>query len=55
MLEELVGKEQSAFVKGINIHDNILLAHELVYKYNRKSISPRVIFKVDIKKAFDFV
>ncbi|TYG69270.1 hypothetical protein ES288_D05G218100v1 [Gossypium darwinii] len=36
----LILKSQSAFIKGRNINDNILLAYELMRGYNRKQISP---------------
>lgn len=35
--------------------DNVLLCHELVRGYNRKGISPRVVMKMDIRKAYDTV
>lgn len=55
VLPLLVGCGQSAFVKGRDVHDNILLTHELVNNYQRKQISPRVVIKVDIRKAYDIV
>ena len=53
--DELGGNKKSAFVRGRNIHDNILLAHNLVCTYSRKSISPRAMIEVDIKKAHDSI
>lgn len=35
--------------------ENVLLATEVVQGYNKKSISPRAMLKVDIRKAFDTV
>ncbi|KAK1301682.1 hypothetical protein QJS10_CPB12g00917 [Acorus calamus] len=50
---KLVSNHQSAFIKGRNIHHNILLAHELIrYLNHGKS---KACIKVDIKKAFDSV
>ncbi|KAL5704963.1 hypothetical protein ACHQM5_023319 [Ranunculus cassubicifolius] len=43
------------FVKERNIADNILLSHEMVRKYGRKSISSRSTIKIDLTKAYDFV
>ncbi|XP_020272640.1 uncharacterized protein LOC109847811 [Asparagus officinalis] len=51
----LVNDAQSAFVEGRQISSNILLAHELVKGYNWKSISPRVLLNIDIRKAFDTI
>lgn len=52
-LPEIIEPNQSAFVGGRSISDNILLAQEIVQGYNRKSISPRCALKVDLQKAFD--
>lgn len=35
--------------------ENVLLASELVQGFNRKSVSPRSLLKVDLRKAFDSV
>lgn len=51
----LVGPEQAAFVKGRNIFDNIMVAHELVKHYSRKNISPRAMLKIDIRKSYDSI
>ncbi|XP_020259034.1 uncharacterized protein LOC109835466 [Asparagus officinalis] len=51
----LINEAQCAFVKGRQISNNILLAHELVKNYGRKSISPRIMLNIDIKKAFDTI
>ncbi|XP_074301022.1 uncharacterized protein LOC141632369 [Silene latifolia] len=53
VLPSLVGPEQAAFVKNINIFENIMLSQTLVKGYNRSNISPKCLIKVDIKKAFD--
>ncbi|KAK9756010.1 hypothetical protein RND81_01G066800 [Saponaria officinalis] len=45
--------EQSAFVKGGNIFDNIILTQRLVKNYEWKNLTPRCLIKVDIRKAFD--
>lgn len=34
---------------------NILLATELIKKYNTKNISPRFMLKIDLKKACDSI
>ncbi|XP_060190282.1 uncharacterized protein LOC132619370 [Lycium barbarum] len=50
-----VGPNQSAFIPGRVISDNILLSHELVKGYTRKHISPRCMIKVNIQKDYDSV
>lgn len=48
----LVGEEQAAFVPGRFIHDNTILAQELIRGYGRKQLSPRCMLKVDLQKAY---
>ncbi|XP_020266944.1 uncharacterized protein LOC109842484 [Asparagus officinalis] len=55
VIGSLVNEAQSAFVKGRQISNNILLAHELVKNYGRKHLSPRVMINIDIRKAFDSI
>lgn len=47
-LYELVGPQQSAFIKGRHIVDNILLIQELVQGYDRGDSEPRCALKIDI-------
>lgn len=44
MLDELVGPYQSAFIKGRNISENILLAHERVRNFHRDKGTPKFCF-----------
>ncbi|XP_038994260.1 uncharacterized protein LOC120118220 [Hibiscus syriacus] len=53
LLHDLITLNQTTFVKGIHIIDNILLAQDLVKGYGRKSISPRCAIKINLQKAFD--
>lgn len=53
VLDELVGPHQSAFIKGRNISENILLAHELVRNSHRDKGTPKFCAKLDIRKAYD--
>lgn len=48
-----INLNQSAFVEGRNISDNILLAHELVHNYHRPCVSAKSAIKIDLFKAFD--
>ncbi|XP_022040407.1 uncharacterized protein LOC110942954 [Helianthus annuus] len=54
-LNGIVSVNQSAFVPGRKISDNILLTQELMHNYHRNSGPPRCAFKVDIQKAYDTV
>nr|GEW24783.1 hypothetical protein [Tanacetum cinerariifolium] len=54
-LKALVSPNQSAFVPGRSISDNILLTQELTQNYHLDRGSPRCAFKVDIQKAYDTV
>lgn len=42
----LVNEEQAAFVPGRFIHDNTILAQELIRGYGQKSISARCMIKI---------
>ncbi|GKC12144.1 polypyrimidine tract-binding protein homolog 2 isoform X1 [Tanacetum coccineum] len=54
-LKLLISPNQSAFVPGRNITDNILLTQELMHNYHLDRGTPRCSFKVDIQKAYDTV
>ncbi|XP_071697802.1 uncharacterized protein [Rutidosis leptorrhynchoides] len=45
----------SAFIPGRAIHDNILVAQEVLKGYNRRSGPKRCALKIDIQKAYDTV
>ena len=54
-LGKIVSKNQSAFIPGRSILDNILLAQELMVGYNNKRGVPKCTLKIDIQKAYDTV
>ncbi|GJW80608.1 protein LAZ1 [Tanacetum coccineum] len=54
-LNDLVSLNQSAFVPGRRISDNILSTQELMHNYHLDHGPPRRAFKVDIQKAYDTV
>ncbi|GJZ58069.1 hypothetical protein Tco_0613563, partial [Tanacetum coccineum] len=54
-LKELISPNQSTFVPGRSITDNILLTQELMHNYHLDRGTPRCAFKVDIQKAYDTV
>ncbi|XP_074293262.1 uncharacterized protein LOC141620238 [Silene latifolia] len=53
ILPRIIGPEQAAFIKGRDIHENIMMSQALVKGYDRKYLTPRCLIKVDIRKAFD--
>nr|GEU31439.1 hypothetical protein [Tanacetum cinerariifolium] len=54
-IKEVVSENQSAFVPGRRISDNILLTQELMHNYHLDHGQPRCAFKVDIQNAYDTV
>ncbi|XP_073363286.1 secreted RxLR effector protein 78-like [Aegilops tauschii subsp. strangulata] len=53
-LPRLVGKHQSAFVKGRYLHDNFMLVQGTARRLHALR-DPTVLLKLDISKAFDSV
>lgn len=51
----LIDNNQSTFVLGRGIMDNIVLSYELIKHYGRKGVSPRCMIKIDMKKAYNSV
>lgn len=49
---ELVSVNQSAFIKGHNIHDNFLLVRQMARKLHKRK-TKGVLLKLDISRAFD--
>ncbi|GJV17423.1 RNA-directed DNA polymerase, eukaryota, reverse transcriptase zinc-binding domain protein [Tanacetum coccineum] len=54
-LDKLVSINQSTFVPGRLIQDNLLITQELPKGYNRKSGPARCALKIDIAKAYDTI
>ncbi|XP_027096008.1 uncharacterized protein [Coffea arabica] len=55
ILPRLISPQQSEFVKGRQIADNILLAQELVSDITRSNRGGNVVIKLDMMKAYDRV
>ncbi|XP_020172573.1 uncharacterized protein [Aegilops tauschii subsp. strangulata] len=53
-MDDLVSQAQSAFIKKRSIHDNFTYVRNLARRFHR-SKTPMLLFKLDIKKAFDSV
>jgi hypothetical protein len=53
-MNDLVSNAQSAFIKKRSIHDNFLYVKNLATSFH-KSKTPTLLFKLDIRKAFDSV
>nr|GEY90012.1 RNA-directed DNA polymerase, eukaryota, reverse transcriptase zinc-binding domain protein [Tanacetum cinerariifolium] len=51
----LVDPNQSAFLPGRQITDNIMLTQELLRGYDWKNGTQRVSFKIDLQKAYDTI
>nr|GEV48382.1 hypothetical protein [Tanacetum cinerariifolium] len=54
-LKRLISPNQSVFIPGCSILDNILLTQEIMHNYHLDCEVPRCAFKVDIQKAYDTV
>ncbi|XP_071738779.1 uncharacterized protein [Rutidosis leptorrhynchoides] len=54
VIHKVIGAEQSAFLKGRNILDSVLIANEIIDELKRKK-RKGLIFKVDFEKAFDCI
>lgn len=52
LLPLVISKEQSGFVQGRAIHENVAIAQEMVNELDRKAIVNMMI-KVDMEKAYD--
>ncbi|KAL6505387.1 hypothetical protein OROGR_025204 [Orobanche gracilis] len=55
VMQYLTGDEQAAFVPGRYIHDNTILAQEIIKGYGRQHISARCMVKMDLQKAYDSI
>lgn len=53
-LQQMVSPNQSAFIKGRFIQDNFMLVQQTT-RFLHQQQQPRILFKLDISKAFDSV
>ncbi|GJR75133.1 RNA-directed DNA polymerase, eukaryota, reverse transcriptase zinc-binding domain protein [Tanacetum coccineum] len=54
-LKKLVQNNQSAFIPGRVIQDNIMISQEILRGYGRKKGQKRCAMKIDLQKAYDTV
>jgi len=55
-VQDIINPFQSAFITNTQIHNNILIAREIMNKFkNTKGKKARVALKLDIEKAYDRV
>lgn len=54
-IHDLTSEQQSAFIPGRQIHDNVVVAHEVFHFLKRKKLGKKgyVAVKVDLNKAYD--
>ena len=55
VLSSLINVAQSAFIKGRNISDNVLMAEEHFRGYARETEVPKCTLKIYLYKAFDSI
>ena len=55
MLPGIISSNQSAFVAGRSIVQNVLICQDLVRLYNRKNTTRSCLIKIDLRKAYDSV
>ena len=50
--EDLISSTQTAFMRGRNILEGVVILHETIHELHRKNQS-EVIFKIDFEKAYE--
>ncbi|XP_055830830.1 uncharacterized protein LOC129899847 [Solanum dulcamara] len=55
ILPQLISDNQSGFVKGRSISENIMLAQEIIHNIKRPTVGDNVVIKLDMAKAYDRV
>ncbi|XP_059291954.1 uncharacterized protein LOC132045381 [Lycium ferocissimum] len=55
VLPDIIADNQSAFVTGRTIVQNVLICRDLVRLYSRKNTTSSCLIKIDLRKAYDSV
>lgn len=55
VLTSIVDEVKSDFVENMKIMHYILICHDMLKHYKRKSKPARCTLKIDLRKAYDFV
>lgn len=55
ILRDLISSNQSEFVKGRSISENIMLAQNIIHHIKKPVIGGNVVLKLDMAKAYDRV
>lgn len=55
VLSKIISPDQSGFVKGRNIVENVFLAQEIIRDINKRKKHVNVVVKLDMAKAYDRV
>lgn len=55
VLPDLISKNQTGFVKGRNISENVLLAQEIIRDINKRNKRHNVVVKLEMTKAYNRV
>lgn len=53
ILPNIISLNQSGFIKGRSIGENVLLAQEIIHEIKTVNKGGNVIFKIDMNKAYD--
>ncbi|XP_075091713.1 uncharacterized protein LOC142171895 [Nicotiana tabacum] len=54
VITHIVADNQSTFIQGISMMHNVLICHDILRHYNRRT-TPRCLMKINLRKAYDMV
>lgn len=52
-LSSFISAEQAGFIRGMDIHDNLMLAHDLVHDIHNLGGLGNMVIKLDLANAYD--